>query len=100
MLDIVTGRRDLAFAVTKRVYGSATNYVPPLWSDFDRMLDPARNPLVTRGQGRLELFVALRDGAPVGRIVACMHDASNARHGTARIEIAMRMKTFFGGKAN
>ena len=84
MLDIVTGRCDLAFAVTKRVYGSATNYVPPLWSDFDRMLDPARNPLVTRGQGRLELFVALRDGAPVGRIVACMHDASNARHGTAR----------------
>src|SRR5262249_26879950 len=55
-----------------------------MWSDFDRMLDPARNPLVTAGNGAFELFTAHRDGRPLGRIVATMHEASNRRHGTRR----------------
>lgn len=86
MIEIVSNDRRKAFAVTGTVYGADSPYVPPMWSDFDRMLDPARNPLVKNGHGRFELFVALRDGVPVGRIVAAIHDASNARHGTSRAQ--------------
>lgn len=86
MIEIVSNDRRKAFAVTGTVYGADSLYVPPMWSDFDRMLDPARNPLVKNGHGRFELFVALRDGVPVGRIVAAIHDASNARHGTSRAQ--------------
>ena len=42
------------------------------------------NPLARDGRGAFELFTAHRDGRPVGRIVAAMHDASNRRHGTRR----------------
>lgn len=86
MIEIVSNDRRKAFAVTGHVYDPGSPYVPPMWSDFDRMLDPARNPLVKDGHGRFELFVALRDGVPAGRIVAAIHDASNARHGTSRAQ--------------
>lgn len=86
MIEIVTGDRRSAFAVTADAYPSDSRYVPPMWSDFDRMLDPARNPLVKDGHGRFELFTALKDGKPLGRIAAAVHDASNARHGTARAQ--------------
>ncbi len=86
MIEIVSNDRRKAFAVTGQVYGAGSPYVPSMWSDFDRMLDPARNPLVKDGHGRFELFVALRDGLPVGRIVAAIHDASNARHSTDRAQ--------------
>jgi hypothetical protein len=56
--------------------------VPPLWSDFDRMFDPAKNPFITEGHGRYALFSAHRDGQPVGRIAASIPDESNRRHGT------------------
>jgi Acetyltransferase (GNAT) family len=86
MITITTGDRGAAFAAGMAAYGRTSHYVPPLWSDFDRMLDPARNPLVTEGHGRFELFTALRDGQPVGRIVACLHDASNTRFGLTRAQ--------------
>lgn len=86
MIEIVSNDRKAAFAVTAAAYPPDGPYVPPMWSDFDRMLDPARNPLVTQGHGRFELFTALRGGRPLGRIVAAIHDASNARHGTARAQ--------------
>jgi GNAT superfamily N-acetyltransferase len=85
MITITRGDRQAAFAASA-AYAEPSLYVPPLWSDFDRMLDPARNPLVTEGHGRFELFTALRDGVPVGRIVACVHEASNRLHGAGRAQ--------------
>jgi len=86
LIEIRTGDRAAAFAVTETAYGRDSLYAPPLWSDFDRMLDPSRNPLVTEGHGRFELFVAFKDGRPLGRIAACLHDASNARFGGVRAQ--------------
>ncbi|WP_244492761.1 GNAT family N-acetyltransferase [Bosea sp. Root670] len=86
MIEICSNDRKAAFVVTANAYPPDSSYVPPMWSDFDRMLDPARNPLVTQGHGRFELFTALRDGRPLGRIVAAIHDASNTRHGTLRAQ--------------
>lgn len=84
MIDITRGDRRAAFEAGFNSHGSDTPYVSPMWADFDRVLDPARNPLATAGHGRFELFTALNGGRPVGRIVATMHDASNRRHGTTR----------------
>lgn len=86
MITLRTDDRAAAFAVPGNVYPPDSRYVSPMWGDFDRILDPARNPLVTQGHGRFELFTAHRDGTPVGRIVASIHDASNTRHGTRRAQ--------------
>ena len=84
MIELRTGDRRAAFDVPFNVYEAASPYVSPMWSDFDRFVDPARNPLARDGRGAFELFTAHRDGRPVGRIVAAMHEASNRRHGTRR----------------
>lgn len=84
MIEIRTGDRRAAFEAGLNAYAGHPQYVSPMRSDLDRLLDPARNPLCSAGHGRLELFTAHRDGKPVGRIVAAMHDASNRRHGTER----------------
>lgn len=89
MIAVTKADRRAAYAVTEHAYGANSPYVPPMWRDFDRMLDPARNPLVTEGHGRLELFVAWKDGRPVGRIAVSIHDASNARHGTSRAQFGL-----------
>ena len=70
MIELRTGDRRAAFDVPFNVYDAASRYVSPMWSDFDRFLDPARNPLARVGQGAFQLFTAHRDGRPVGRIVA------------------------------
>ncbi|MGY4399804.1 GNAT family N-acetyltransferase [Bradyrhizobium sp. USDA 3315] len=80
--EIREGDRRAAFDAALNAYGPDSLYVPPLWSDFDRMFDPAKNPFVTEGHGRYALFSAHRDGRPVGRIAASIHDASNHKHGT------------------
>jgi GNAT superfamily N-acetyltransferase len=84
MIELRTGDRRAAFDVPFNTYDAASPYVSPMWSDFDRFLDPERNPLARDGRGAFELFTAHRDGRPVGRIVAAIHDASNRRHGTRR----------------
>lgn len=84
MIEVRTGDRRSAFDAGINAYRAYAHYVSPMWSDFDRILDPARNPLSRDGHGRFELFTAFRDGRPVGRIVAAIHDASNHRHTTAR----------------
>jgi GNAT superfamily N-acetyltransferase len=83
MIEIRTGDRRAAFDVPFNVYGSDSPYVSSMWSDMNRMLDPARNPFARDGHGRFEVFTAHRGETPVGRIVAAMHDASNKRHATA-----------------
>jgi hypothetical protein len=70
---------DAFFAVPFLVYGADSPYVSPLKSDLARALDPAKNPLFGRiGAGERRVITAHRDGAPVGRIVAHVHGASNA----------------------
>jgi GNAT superfamily N-acetyltransferase len=86
MIEIRSGDRGAAFAVPFAVYPADSPYVSPMRGDLDRILDPTRNPLVTEGHGRFELFTAHGGGKPVGRIVACIHDASNTRHGTSRAQ--------------
>lgn len=84
MIEIRAGDRRAAFNAGLAAYGTASPYVTPMWSDIDRILDPDRNPFCRDGHGRLQVFTAHRDGQPVGRIVASIHDASNARHGSYR----------------
>ena len=81
-LEIREGDRKAAFDAALNAYGSDSPYVPPLWTDFDRMFDAGKNPFITESHGRYALFAALRDGRPVGRIAASIHDDANRRHGT------------------
>jgi hypothetical protein len=80
-LEIREGDRRAAFDAALNAYGPDSLYVPPLWSDFDRLFEPAKNPFITEGHGRYALFSAHRDGRPVGRIAASIHDDSNRKHG-------------------
>lgn len=84
MIEIREGDRRAAFEVPFQAYGSASAYVSPMRSDLDRILDRTRNPLCRDGHGDMQVFTAHRDGRPLGRIVASIHDASNRRHGTNR----------------
>jgi GNAT superfamily N-acetyltransferase len=84
MIDIRLGDRRAAFEAPFNIYPSDSLYVSPMWSDLDRILDPNRNPLVTEGHGRFQLYTAHRDGRAVGRIVASIHDAANQREGGRR----------------
>jgi hypothetical protein len=79
-LEIREGDRKAAFDAALNAYGANSPYVPPLWSDFDRMFDVSKNPFITEGHGRYALFSAHRNGRPVGRIAASIHDDSNRKH--------------------
>jgi hypothetical protein len=81
-LEIREGDRKAAFDAALVAYGQNSRYVPPLWSDFDRMFDSTRNPFITEGHGRYALFSAHRNSRPVGRIAASIHDDSNRKHAT------------------
>ncbi len=54
-------------------------FVSPLKMDMKRFLDPKANPLFQSPED-IAYFTALRDGKPVGRILAHIHRASNLRH--------------------
>src|SRR6266404_663910 len=77
--DIREGDRTAAFDAALVAYRPDSHYVPPLWSDFVRFRE---EPLHHRRPRRYALFSALRDGRPVGRIAASIHDDSNRKHGT------------------
>ena len=69
-IELVTDKKgrarfvDLGRAVAARV----PNSVPQLRSEQLELVDPARNPLF--GHTKAQLFIAIRDGEPVGRISA------------------------------
>jgi len=71
------------FAVPFRVYPASSPYVSPMKADLERFLDPGANPL-WKHEGARRVLTAHRGGAPVGRIVAHVHHASNRRHGWRR----------------
>jgi hypothetical protein len=60
------------------IYQGDPNWVPPLKPVQAKMLDPKRHPYWDRAQR--ELFLALRDGRPVGRIMAHVDHAYNEYH--------------------
>jgi GNAT superfamily N-acetyltransferase len=64
-------------------YGRGSPFVSVFDSDLKRFLDSRKNPLL-RKSGALTYFTAQRDGRPVGRLTAHVHDASNRRHGWNR----------------
>src|SRR5205823_6711935 len=51
-----------------RIYRNEPNWVPPLLRDEHRRLDPGTNPFFEHAD--VALFLAWRDGEPVGRISA------------------------------
>jgi hypothetical protein len=59
---------DLAW----QVYRGDPAWVPPLKSEVHALLDPAKNPWF--GHARAQLWLAERDGRPVGRISAQVDD--------------------------
>ena len=72
---------DAFFDVPFRVYPRESPYVSPLKSDLLRALDPVQNPLFGAiGKGKRRVITAHRGDAPVGRIVAHVHGASNDLH--------------------
>lgn len=71
------GDRDALEAFVRLPWGlyrGDPHWVPPLLRDVRRMLDPRKHPF--HEHSRVRLFLALRDGIPVGRIAA-IH---NRRH--------------------
>ena len=63
-----------------RIYAGDRNWIPPLLAEMRRTIDPRRNSHLRRGPPRL--FLAYRDGRPVGRIMAGMDEGINAAKGT------------------
>ncbi|MCS7081802.1 MAG: hypothetical protein N2561_01455 [Bacteroidetes bacterium] len=76
----VQERRDwLRFiAFPYRLYRREPNWVPPLWIEQRRLLDPARNPFFEHSQ--IALFLAERDGHVIGRIAAIRNGNHLAVH--------------------
>src|SRR5919109_5281981 len=66
----VTRRRDLRTFIRLpwRIYRNEPNWVPPLLRDERKRLDSGRNPFFEHAE--VQLFLAWRDGEPVGRISA------------------------------
>lgn len=69
---------SLFLDVPQRVYQSDPNWVPPLRSAVAKELQPG-NPFFQ--YGKLQVFVALSDGKPVGRIVAAINQRLIDREG-------------------
>lgn len=61
------------------VYRDCPLWVPPLKKDDTELLSPGRHPFWE--SARRELFLALRDGRPVGRIAAIVDEKANAHAG-------------------
>ncbi|EGF90982.1 acetyltransferase GNAT family protein [Asticcacaulis biprosthecium C19] len=85
MLTLVSGNRDAFFEAPFHAYPADGPYVSPMRSDILRMLDPTDNPLLNAGNP-YAFWTAHRDGRPIGRIIALVHQQSNARHGTRRAQ--------------
>ncbi len=79
----VTSRSDLASFVDLpwQLYRTDPNWVPPLKSAVREILDTSRHPFYGGGaDAERELFLALEDGRPVGRIAAILNHAHNRFH--------------------
>lgn len=61
------------------IYRDDPNWVPPLWIERRRHLDPSKNPYF--GHAEVKLFVAEREGLAVGRISAQVDRLYLEHHG-------------------
>jgi GNAT superfamily N-acetyltransferase len=79
----VRSRADLKrfIKVPWRIYGTGDPWVPPLLVERRRYLDRKRNPWFDHAEA--ELFLAVRDGEPVGRISAQVDHAFNDFHSSS-----------------
>ena len=82
-LQLREGDLGAFFDVPFRAYGPDSLYVSPLKSALAGFLDERANPLFAR-HGARRVFTAHRGGEPVGRVVAHVHETSNARHDLRR----------------
>ncbi len=84
-VEPVAGRRALrAFVgLPFSLYRDHPLWVPPLLRDELETFDPRRNPAYARAETRL--FLAWRDGRPVGRVAAILNHAANRKWGTRNL---------------
>ncbi|MCB0747397.1 MAG: GNAT family N-acetyltransferase [Ignavibacteriae bacterium] len=76
-IDVSEIRAFLKFAF--KVYKDDPNWVPPLFLDKMKILNKNKNPFF-KESGDIELFMAYRNGEPVGRIAAIKNDLHNKIH--------------------
>ena len=84
-LELREGDATAFFEAPFQAYPPEIGYVSPLRSDILRMLDPDKNPLWQVGNP-FAYWTVHRGGRTLGRIVAHLHQASNARHGWQRAQ--------------
>ncbi len=61
-----------------KIYDQYASWVPPMLMDRKKLIDRKGNPFYKHA--RMEMFLAERDGAPVGRIAAIVNDNHNREH--------------------
>lgn len=61
-----------------KIYEGDQNWVPPLMMDKKKLLNKKKNPFFNTAQ--MEMFMAFKDGEPVGRIAAIKNDTHNEVH--------------------
>jgi len=61
-----------------KIYKGDPNWVPPLMMDKKKLLNKEKNPFFNTAQ--MEMFMAYKDGEPVGRIAAIKNDTHNEVH--------------------
>ncbi|HZY05100.1 MAG TPA: N-acetyltransferase, partial [Anaeromyxobacteraceae bacterium] len=72
--------RDRFIRFQDEIYRGDPNYVPPLLMERHEFLDARKNPFFRHAD--VTLFLATRQGQPVGRIAAIEDRNYNAFHGT------------------
>jgi ribosomal protein S18 acetylase RimI-like enzyme len=74
------GRQDLLrfIKLPWSIYDGDINWVPPLISERKKVLNRQKNPLFKHAE--MELFLAERDGEPVGRIASTINHLHNSFH--------------------
>jgi GNAT superfamily N-acetyltransferase/ribosomal protein S18 acetylase RimI-like enzyme len=82
MIELLERDFKSFFAAPFHAYGPDTPYVSPMKADLKRFLSVA-NPLFSKASD-FTYFTAKRQGSPVGRITAHVHQASNELHHEAR----------------
>ncbi|MBK8946606.1 MAG: hypothetical protein IPM32_15225 [Ignavibacteriae bacterium] len=62
------------------IYKDDPNWVPPLFIDKMKILNKQKNPFFINTNNDIELFIAYKGNAPVGRIAAIKNDTHNKIH--------------------
>ncbi len=71
-------KKFLKFAF--EIYKDDPYWVPPLYSDKLKLLSKEKNPYFYEGHADMQLFMAFRNGKPVGRIAAINNMLHNKLH--------------------